>query len=125
MEVSINGQSLTPGKDFIVSPESRGVKGKGKLVQQDSTHFVDPNNRIVVSLENKLTWSVAPEEADYTTVVINRKALSETPSTMQVNIENKFVENFKTANVAGIVKGTFKPDSLIVFTAHYDHLGGM
>src|SRR5687767_12316524 len=33
MEVSINGKVLTPGKDFIVSPDSKGVKGKGKLIQ--------------------------------------------------------------------------------------------
>ena len=29
MEVNINGKDLVPGKDFIVSPESKGVKGKG------------------------------------------------------------------------------------------------
>ena len=30
MEVEINGIKLTPGVDFIVGPESRGAKGKGK-----------------------------------------------------------------------------------------------
>ena len=35
------------------------------------------------------------------------------------------VEGFKTGNICGIVKGTRKPDSVIMFTAHYDHLGGM
>lgn len=125
MEVSINGKELQPGKDFIVSPESKGAKGKGKLVQKDSTHFFDPANRLVVSLENKLTWSVAPQSADYTSILIDKKALTDIPLSAAVNIENKFVENFKAANVAGIVKGTSKPDSIIVFTAHYDHLGGM
>ena len=31
----------------------------------------------------------------------------------------------KTQNVCAIVKGTQQPDSFIVFTAHYDHIGAM
>jgi Zn-dependent M28 family amino/carboxypeptidase len=42
-----------------------------------------------------------------------------------VSIENKRLKKFEAANVCGMVKGTAKPDSFIVFTAHYDHLGGM
>ena len=36
MEVSINGKELIPGKDYIISPESKGAKAKGKLEQADS-----------------------------------------------------------------------------------------
>jgi aminopeptidase YwaD len=125
MEVSINGKALQPGIDFIISPESKGVRAKGSLQQQDSTHFIDAANRVVISLEDKLTWSVASEKADYTVVQVNKKVLDAAPSTIAVNIENKFVSNFKTFNVCGWVKGTLRPDSVIVISAHYDHLGGM
>ena len=125
MELSINGKDLIPGKDFIVSPDSRGVKGKGNLEQADSVQFMNRENRFIVKLEDKLTWSVAPEASDYTMVQVDKKVLSGPPSSFKVNIENKFVSNFKAANVCGVVKGTSKPDSIIVITAHYDHLGGM
>jgi len=42
-----------------------------------------------------------------------------------VNIENKLEKKFKANNICAIVKGTAKPDSIILITAHYDHLGGM
>lgn len=125
MEVSINGTALVPGREFIVGEQSRGVKAKGKLIQQDSTHFVDNENRIIVSLEKKLTWSVSQQVADFTIIKIDANAIKQLPTTIAVNIENKLINNFKTANICGMVRGTNKPDSFIVFSAHYDHLGGM
>lgn len=125
MQVSVNDVTLTPGKDFIVGADSRGIKAKDNLVVQDTSHFVNAEHRIIVSIENKLTWSVASEPQDYTTIQILRKTLKDKPASFNINIENKFIKDFKTSNVCGIVKGTQKPDSLIVITAHYDHLGGM
>ena len=125
MEVSINHKELTPGKDFIVSPDSRGINTSAKLQQKDSTHFVDPENRIVVSLQTKLTWSVAPAAAAYTAIQLNSESVRETPHDIQVNIENKEVPAFNASNVCAWVKGTTHPDSIIVLSAHYDHLGGM
>lgn len=125
MEVVLNGTALIPGKDFIVAPESRGVKAKGTLLQKDSITFIDEDNRIVVKLKSKLTWSVAQEAADYTLIEIDRNAVKDIPASISVNIENKFITNFKAANICGLVKGTAKPDSVMMFTAHYDHLGGM
>jgi aminopeptidase YwaD len=125
MRVSINGKNLISGKDFIISPESRGFHGAGKLLQQDSTHYIDAVNRIIVSLEDKLTWSVAGEQADYTIVIIDKKTITETPVTIDADIDNKFIQNFKASNVCAWVKGTVKPNSFIIISAHYDHLGGM
>lgn len=125
MEVSINGKALIPGRDFIIRPDTRGVKGEGTLVQTDSIHFQDSKDRIVVELQNKLTWSAEQTVVDYTVIQLDSKRLTDVPVTIKANIENNFVKDFKTANICGVVKGTAKPDSLIVFTAHYDHLGGM
>lgn len=125
MEVIVNDKKLVPGRDFIISPDSKGVKGKGSLFQQDSTHFINADNAILVSLENKLTWSVSTKVSDYTAVLIDKASLQERPSSVKVNIENKLIPDFKTSNVIGIVKGTEKPDSIIMITAHYDHLGGL
>jgi len=125
MEVAINGKDLVPGKDFIVAAESRGLKAKGDLQRTDSVQFINRSNRVIVKLEDKLTWDVSTEAADYTVININKNAFEETPATFKLNIENELIKDFKTANVCGIVKGTVKPDSVILITAHYDHLGGM
>lgn len=125
MKVSINGTELVPGKDFIVSPDSRGVTGEGKLFQKDSVQFIDPKNRIIVVLVDKLTWSAETKVLDYTVIELDKKFQKSKPSFIKVDVENKFIDDFKTGNICGIVKGTAKPDSVIVFTAHYDHLGGM
>jgi len=125
MDVSINGVQLVPGKDFEVTPDSRGVTGEGKLFQKDSVQFIDPKNRIIVVLVDKLTWSAETKVLDYTVIELDKKLQKSKPSSIKVDIENKFVDDFKTGNICGVVKGTIKPDSVIVFTAHYDHLGGM
>ncbi|RZL51335.1 MAG: M28 family peptidase, partial [Pedobacter sp.] len=75
--------------------------------------------------EDKLTWSVSQKVNDYTQIFVKKSALNETPKTINVDIENAFVPDFRASNICGIVKGTAKPDSVILITAHYDHLGGM
>jgi aminopeptidase YwaD len=126
MEVMINSRQLVPGKDFIVSPESKGIRGRGNLEQIDSIQFMNRTHRVIVKIQDKLTWSVAPEEANFTAILVDKKALmGQSPANFTINIENKLVNNFKATNVCGVVKGTAKPDSIILITAHYDHLGGM
>jgi aminopeptidase YwaD len=125
MRVFINDKELMPGKDYIVSPDSRGVKATGTLLPSDSIHFIDARSRVIVSLEDKLTWSVAPLAQNYTIINVDKKALGGVPKSFSVQIENKWIKKFDAVNVVGMVKGTAKPDSFIVCTAHYDHLGGM
>jgi len=124
MLVDINGKKLTPGKDFIVNNESLSINKEAYLQKIDSTKFQALPN-LEVLLKDKLTWSVASEISTQTSVQINTNSFKETPKTIRINIENKFIPDFKASNVVGIVKGTKYPDSVLVLTAHYDHLGGM
>jgi hypothetical protein len=124
MKVKLNGKSLIPGKDFIISPDSRGIKAKEILIKQDSVNYMDPNKSILVRIKDKLTWSVAQRAEDHTIIEVDKKALSNAPAVIQLNITNRLI-NFRASNICGIVKGTRKPDSIIVMSAHYDHLGGM
>lgn len=125
MELIIDGKKLSPGKDFIVQQASVGVKAKADLEQKDSVNFLAASSRILVTLEDKLTWSVSQKVEDYTQILVKRSVLSSIPKSIAVDIENQFIPDFRAANIAGFVKGTTKPDSVIVITAHYDHLGGM
>lgn len=125
MRLLINGKKLKPGVDFIVQQASIGVKTKAMLEQKDSINFLAPTSRILVTLTDKLTWSVAQNVNDYTQILVKKSAISALPSTIEIDIENEFVKDFNATNVCAMVKGTSKPDSVILITAHYDHLGGM
>lgn len=125
MDVSVNSEPLVPGRDFIVSPDSRGIKESCKLIQKDSLNFVNEDNRIIVTLTDKLTWSVAQHTSENTQILIRKASLNINPRRIKINIENVYLPNFTAFNVCGLVKGTVNPDSLLVITAHYDHLGGM
>ena len=125
MQLKINGQTLKPGRDFIVHQASSGIKTSDSLIRKDSVTYVSKSGKVVLGLQNKLTWSVAQNKVDYTIVEVNQKVLPSAPITINADITNEFVPHFMAANVTAMVKGTTKPDSMIVFTAHYDHLGGM
>ena len=125
MEVAINGTTLQPGVNFIVGEESSGLKGHLKLEKKDSTHFINIAKKVIVEIKDKLTWSVSNVAADYTSIMVDKKAIMHDPSTIDLTIENKFIGSFKASNVVGYIKGSEQPDSFVVFTAHYDHLGGM
>jgi aminopeptidase YwaD len=125
MFVSINDKELLPGKDFIVSPETKGIKASGDLEQADSVQFMNRKEKVIIKMMDKLTWDISPEVAPYAMIQVDKKAIKGNPNSFEINIENKLISNFKTANVCAYVKGTEKPDSFIFITAHYDHLGGM
>lgn len=44
---------------------------------------------------------------------------------IDICIGAKFIRNYQSQNVLGYVSGSQYPDSFLVFTAHYDHLGQM
>ncbi|TKC12542.1 M28 family peptidase [Pedobacter polaris] len=125
MDLSINGKRLIPGNDFIIQQGSIGVKANTSLAEKDSLNFLTASSKLLVTLTDKLTWSVSQKVNDYTQILVNKSSLSEVPKNIEVDIKNTFIPDFRASNICGVVKGTEKPDSIILITAHYDHLGGM
>jgi hypothetical protein len=69
-----------------------------------------------------LSWGVATHWAKFPIIYIKKGRLKFHLHQLQLNIQAKYLHH-NTQNVLGYVKGTQFPDSFIVFTAHYDHLG--
>jgi hypothetical protein len=44
---------------------------------------------------------------------------------VNVNIENKMIDDYKTKNVIAYIEGENVADSFYIFTAHFDHIGHM
>jgi aminopeptidase YwaD len=165
-EISAEGKSLVPGKDFIVAPFSGSAKGKFQLITIDKNTFEDPKKLeslyrqsfknkflifdskgitekkqleflsalkihplgakgMVVVKDEKFTWSVADTSLAHLVIEVQRAALPEKPKSINVHIQNDFFSEYASQNVIAYSKGTLHPDSFIVFTAHYDHLGRM
>jgi aminopeptidase YwaD len=119
----LNRQPLMAGHDFIVTPGSRPVKGGRNLQQMDSVRWIDTEGRVVVEKVNKLTWAVSGIQDDYTVFQVLKERFPANPENYMANLDARRVKNFVSENVVGIVRGTEIPDSFLVLTAHYDHLG--
>lgn len=120
----VNDRELQPGVDFVVSPGSIGVKGKKQKLQQlDSVRWIDPALRVVIEKVDKLTWGVATVQDDYTVFYVLKSSLTGDPVTYSANLDARRLQDFTSENIIGMVRGTEKPDSVLVVSAHYDHLG--
>lgn len=80
-------------------------------------------NRAVFYFSNeKLIASLSQFQDSIAEFIINEKYYSKNLSIDNYKIESEFIKDFKSKNVIGKIEGKNK-DSLIVITAHYDHLG--
>ena len=76
-----------------------------------------------ISVEEKLTWHTAGSVDNFTHIQIKRSAMPSKIKEVGINIDASFQTDYQTQNVLGYIEGTHYPDSMYVFTAHYDHLG--
>src|ERR1700756_91033 len=127
MNVSVNGKILKPGVDFIVSPESIGLKGKFNVEKKDSVTYIgNYETPLVLSLKRKLTFSVSSEIERYCAIELLNNNNFNSIKTVDINIENKLLNKYICKNICAFVNGKDeKNDTVIMLTAHYDHLGMM
>lgn len=80
---------------------------------------------IIVKTENLPTFGVRyMGKPNFTLLYVKSCVLGRKSSSIEVNLPNQ-VRKHETQNVGGIVRGIAVPDSFLVFTAHYDHLGAL
>jgi hypothetical protein len=84
----------------------------------------NPAKGTLILTTDKLTWSGSTELYPKPSFTINAASVPDKIEMIEVLAENKFLRNHQTQNVIGYIEGE-KKDSLLVFTAHYDHLGMM
>ncbi|MCS6991076.1 MAG: DUF4910 domain-containing protein [Chitinophagales bacterium] len=113
-------------------------KGKPRLLLLDRSTFTDeqfdllrevlqtgflPVLGVLELRSGKLTWHVSQRQEKLPWLLIAEHAVAEWPRKVELNIQAVWKANYQTQNVVAYVPGTQVPDSFIVFTAHYDHLG--
>lgn len=129
MVVVLDGKELKPGVHYLIEPSAKTLKTGFQLFKVDSVTYGATDGRrpapVQVKLKKKLTYTVATEVSDNTTIELLNDSFPNELKNIDVIYENRFIQKFKSKNLVGYVKGTSQPDSFIVFTAHYDHLGAM
>jgi hypothetical protein len=127
--VIVNGRLLKPGIHYLIYPSSQTTKFGFQLTKTDSVTYqskdITPTFSLTVKLKKKLTYTVATKVSNVTTIELLKDSFNYELQNLGIIFENKFKPNFKCQNLIGYIKGTEYPDSFIVFTAHYDHLGAM
>ncbi|GGE98983.1 hypothetical protein GCM10011383_07250 [Hymenobacter cavernae] len=88
-------------------------------------HLDEARTRITL-VDNKLTASIAQEQASQIRLqVLASKWPASEKAHVQLKVEAKLQPAYTTRNLIGYVCGRVQPDSFLVITAHYDHLGQM
>ena len=75
--------------------------------------------------DEKLIWSVSQKTSRFPSFLIQDSILTEKINLIELIIESKFIPNHEAKNVIGYLPAKKKTDKIIVFSAHYDHLGRM
>ncbi len=80
----------------------------------------------VIELVNRLTWDQSQFVSKPKIQILSDSFKYDDKVFLgKLKIDSKFIPNHPSQNVIGYVKGSVYPDSFIVYTAHYDHLGQM
>ena len=86
---------------------------------------------VIITLVPKLTASLAAEQGRPVRLLLTedawQRACAGQPARPRVTFQLTAVlrRDYLTQNLAAIVRGTVRPDSFLVVSAHYDHLGMM
>jgi hypothetical protein len=125
--VKANNKLLKPGIDYIISAESSTIKGKYSLKRNDSITYTAINSPIPLTLKvkRKLTYSVATNSVVGCAIELLNKNDQATYNNVEVNIESKVLTKFINKNICAFIPGKINNDTMMVFSAHYDHLGAM
>ena len=133
---AVSGESFEKFRKKIKSPatfiivDDRGVTDKTKL---DFFKKVKTNcfNTIgIIDFWKKLTHTVSQRVENYTEIKLLADSFRLDFGMLKkckvfLEVENKFIPAHETQNLIAYVKGEQYPDSFVVFSAHYDHLGQM
>lgn len=106
----------------VTKTEKEKIKETEKNIYQNDIANQYP---IIKLVNSKFTWSVSTEISHKAVLEIQKKSIDSVIHSVYIHINNRFIEQHKTRNVMGVIKGKNKKAKAIVITAHYDHLGRM
>ncbi len=128
VKLAINGKSLEVGRQFIVDAAAAPYKGNIALSYDTiSKCFINSQYACTLKVVSKLTFSVSHEQDKQTTFLVlkDSNATWQNAKYILVNasLDAKLETNYSVFNLVSKIEGQQYPDSFIILSAHYDHLG--
>jgi hypothetical protein len=114
-------QGFFKDKIIVVDDKDAHQKEEFELLK---TNSVSAKGLIFVE-EEKLTYHLSTTVSDYVVLKALRSSIDKKANKITIEIDQELIPNYSSQNVIGKIVGTEFPDSVIVFSAHYDHLGKM
>ncbi|GGF02787.1 Peptidase family M28 [Chishuiella changwenlii] len=121
----VNDHQLNFEKNIILPPLENTVDSIKQYYKQWSSIYEreqNINRGIFRFTKEKLTSSLSQRQANTSEFIISDKFYSDQLKINSFMIKSEFIENFEAKNLIGYVDGK-NNDSIVVITAHYDHLG--
>ena len=87
--------------------------------------YLDQAAARLTLVPRKLTASLAPAQVAQPRLEVLASAWPAGTTTVRLQVEARLLHDYQSQNIVGMVRGTARPDSFLVVTAHYDHLGQM
>lgn len=80
--------------------------------------------KVHIVLQKGLLTTVAQQQSSVPVLEVLENSWPANAKKIRYSIRAELVPGYRTQNVIGFVKGSINPDSFLIFSAHYDHLGG-
>jgi len=128
-----NNTALNNSRGRVVLVDSRELK-PGQKEDKAEWHeriseiiFANPFGwKALVEISgDKLNFGASRRKAAITHIMVSANSYRDSIPDLEFRINSRFHTGYTTRNIAGFVPGTVCPDSFLVYTAHYDHLGTM
>ena len=112
-------------KNFPDTSETREEKKAiGEILSLVRYAQDNPAEGTIILTKERIKGGILPVTLTTPTFTINVDSANITEiNKVKFKIKSKFLEDYKTQNVVGMLEGKTQPDSFIVLTGHYDHLG--
>ncbi len=105
------------------SPET--TKKIDALIQKIKTDMQVQLKGVMIYDKVNLSWASSNIQSARPVIYVVKDMDISKVKTAKVEIEAEYKTTYQTQNVVGIIEGSLFPDSAIIISAHYDHLGMM
>jgi len=80
---------------------------------------------IIETAQDKLMWYTSGQRYNKPWIKMNQAVAVDSLSRIKIALKSRWLQEHKTRNIIGFYRGALKPDSFILLTAHYDHIGSL
>jgi aminopeptidase YwaD len=133
LDKNIFVQKLKKSKDKVILVDLYNLETESKQVHAKILEIVrylrysdaHPAAATLIFSPKKLAWHSSTIQSEKPSFTIGKQIEIKRIQQVSIHCKSRFKKKAISQNVIGFLKGRVAPDSLLVISAHYDHLGRM